>query len=98
MASGGVTYLLITGSIRSQFHLTRRCNSISMQDASKPGSPFIRPANDAAAWFPTSQPAPDAPMRLFCFPYAGAGIPVFRAWPNLFTQKIELRVAQLPGR
>lgn len=37
-------------------------------------------------------------MRLFCFPYAGAGASVFRDWPKFFTPEIEVVPIQLPGR
>jgi medium-chain acyl-[acyl-carrier-protein] hydrolase len=37
-------------------------------------------------------------FRLFCFPYAGGGIPVFWPWAHALPETIELRVVQLPGR
>src|SRR5437870_3798527 len=39
-----------------------------------------------------------ARMRLFCFPYAGGGAPVYRAWPNDLPHEVEVCPLQLPGR
>ena len=49
------------------------------------------------SWFICPKPAPRAWIRLFCFPYAGGGIPVFRSWPEGLPG-VEVWVAQLPGR
>jgi medium-chain acyl-[acyl-carrier-protein] hydrolase len=40
----------------------------------------------------------EAKLRLFCFPYAGAGASAFRDWPKFFTPEIEVVPVQLPGR
>lgn len=37
-------------------------------------------------------------MRLFCFPYAGGGASIFRAWSGHLPQDIEVCPVQLPGR
>jgi medium-chain acyl-[acyl-carrier-protein] hydrolase len=37
-------------------------------------------------------------MRLFCFPYAGAGVTAFATWPNYLPEEIEVYGVQLPGR
>lgn len=37
-------------------------------------------------------------MRLFCFPYAGGGDSVFRAWQKGLPEAIEVCPVQLPGR
>src|SRR5262245_26039610 len=39
-----------------------------------------------------------ARVRLFCFPYAGGGASIFRAWPELTPPEIEVCPVQLPGR
>lgn len=39
-----------------------------------------------------------APVRLFCFPYAGLGASVYRPWAALFPSNIELVLMQPPGR
>ncbi len=36
-------------------------------------------------------------MRLFCFPYAGGGLPLFRGWADALPG-VEVWAAQLPGR
>jgi medium-chain acyl-[acyl-carrier-protein] hydrolase len=41
---------------------------------------------------------PEARLRLFCFPYAGGGAPIFHSWPGELPQTIETCVIQLPGR
>ena len=37
-------------------------------------------------------------LRLFCFPFAGAGASVFRSWPNKLPAEIDVCPIQLPGR
>lgn len=37
-------------------------------------------------------------MRLFCFPYAGSGVSVFRSWVAALPGDVELVGCQLPGR
>ena len=41
---------------------------------------------------------PQARVRLFCFPYAGGGASIFRAWSEYLPQDIEVYPVQLPGR
>jgi medium-chain acyl-[acyl-carrier-protein] hydrolase len=43
-------------------------------------------------------PNPAARMRLFCFPYAGAGAGAYRDWHSLLPKDIEVAAVQLPGR
>lgn len=43
-------------------------------------------------------PNPAAYLRLFCFPYAGAGAGAYRDWPGLLPKDIEVAAVQLPGR
>ena len=49
-------------------------------------------------WVACPQPHPQAKIRLFCFPYAGAGISCFRTWTNQLPSAIEICSIQLPGR
>jgi len=49
-------------------------------------------------WFHCRKPNPRARLRLLCFPYAGGGVSVFRAWPDLLPSEIEVWAIQLPGR
>lgn len=37
-------------------------------------------------------------LRLFCFPYGGAGGSVYRSWPALVPPDIEVCLVQFPGR
>ena len=39
-----------------------------------------------------------ARLRLFCFPYAGGGAHIFRAWPDSLPADVEVCSIQLPGR
>ena len=41
---------------------------------------------------------PDAKLRLFCFPHAGAGATVFRQWSSLLPESIEVCAIQMAGR
>jgi medium-chain acyl-[acyl-carrier-protein] hydrolase len=37
-------------------------------------------------------------LRLVCLPYAGAGASIFRAWPPLLPDTVDVCAVQLPGR
>jgi len=50
------------------------------------------------SWLRPLKPNPQARLRLFCFPHAGAGALSFRPWADLFPPEIELCPVQLPGR
>lgn len=52
----------------------------------------------AKSWIQYWQPRPQAKLRLFCFPYAGAGASIFRDWPEGLPAHIEVCPVQLPGR
>jgi medium-chain acyl-[acyl-carrier-protein] hydrolase len=49
-------------------------------------------------WLPLRAARPNARLRLFCFPYAGRGASVYRAWEPKIPPEIELCAVQLPGR
>jgi medium-chain acyl-[acyl-carrier-protein] hydrolase len=49
-------------------------------------------------WVACRKPSPQARLRLFCFPYAGAGVSIFRSWPDSLTADVEVCPVQLPGR
>lgn len=49
-------------------------------------------------WFPTTGSRPDAPVQLFCLPYAGAGASAFRHWRDGIGADVEVLPVQLPGR
>jgi len=52
----------------------------------------------ADSWIVLPRPNPRARLRLFCFPYGGAGASIFRAWPQSLPEAVEVCAVQLPGR
>lgn len=48
-------------------------------------------------WVTCPRPRPLASIRLFCFPYAGGGASIYRAWGDAFPSPVEVRPLQLPG-
>jgi surfactin synthase thioesterase subunit/acyl carrier protein len=53
---------------------------------------------EANLWVTPLQGNPQARLRLFCFPYAGAGASIFRTWLEDIPPEIEICPIQLPGR
>ena len=49
-------------------------------------------------WFTIPKPNTNAPLRLFCFTYAGGGASVFHTWGRDLPPALELCALQLPGR
>jgi surfactin synthase thioesterase subunit len=49
-------------------------------------------------WFNIKKPAPNASMRLFCFPYAGGSAQIFQDWCESLPSDIEVIGIQYPGR
>jgi medium-chain acyl-[acyl-carrier-protein] hydrolase len=49
-------------------------------------------------WFSTSHLNDRAAVRLFCFPYAGGGSMIYRAWLRDLPPSIDAIPARLPGR
>ena len=49
-------------------------------------------------WLAVSTLNPRARLRLFCFPYSGAGPSIFRAWLRSLPADIEVCPVRLPGR
>jgi medium-chain acyl-[acyl-carrier-protein] hydrolase len=49
-------------------------------------------------WLPYRRPRPQARLRLFCFPYAGGGASIYRAFPEGLPAHVEVAAVQLPGR
>src|SRR5947209_7222122 len=50
------------------------------------------------AWVSGAKPDSRALLRLFCFPYAGGGASIYRAWPSAFPGSVEVCPVQFPGR
>lgn len=57
-----------------------------------------RPVTELSKWTLFARPSPEAWIRLFCFPYAGGGASVYRAWSDALDPEIEVWPIQLPGR
>jgi medium-chain acyl-[acyl-carrier-protein] hydrolase len=51
---------------------------------------------NATVGFPN--PNPGASLRLFCFPYGGAGASRYRSWSRILHPSVEVCPVQLPGR
>jgi surfactin synthase thioesterase subunit len=49
-------------------------------------------------WLAFPGPRPEADVRLFCLPFAGAGASAFREWPHAFGPRVEIAGVRLPGR
>ena len=52
----------------------------------------------ASPWVTIQKPNPRALIRMFCFPYAGGGAPIFHNWADSLPTDIEVCVVQMPGR
>lgn len=57
-----------------------------------------RTHSPATPWLPFHAPKPQARLRLFCFPYAGAGASAYRSWAQDLPAEVELCAVQYPGR
>lgn len=49
-------------------------------------------------WITCPKPNPASHIRLFCFPYAGAGSSLFHVWSKSLLPVIELFLVNIPGR
>lgn len=49
-------------------------------------------------WIRCLKKRPGALLRLFCFPYAGAGPTLFNSWASALPEMVEVSAVQLPGR
>lgn len=49
-------------------------------------------------WFHIKKPAPNAKIRLFCFPYAGGSAQVYQQWCDNLPTGVEVIGVQYPGR
>lgn len=49
-------------------------------------------------WIRETPRCPQPQLRLFCFPYAGAGASIFRTWADKLPAGVQLCRVQLPGR
>ncbi|SDP35615.1 thioesterase II family protein [Actinacidiphila guanduensis] len=49
-------------------------------------------------WLQRLEPRPNAPLRLYCFPHAGASAAVYQPWAAEMPATVELIAVQYPGR
>jgi medium-chain acyl-[acyl-carrier-protein] hydrolase len=54
--------------------------------------------SESTPWILGSPPDPTAKLRLFCFPYAGAGASVFHGWRAALPVGVAVCAVQPPGR
>lgn len=66
--------------------------------ASTPYEHTAAPVSSKSAWLPFYQPAPQARLRLFCFPYAGGSAQVYRPWQEVLPVDVQVCEVQLPSR
>jgi len=55
-------------------------------------------ASPLDSWIACRKSIPQPRLRLFCFPYAGGGVSIFRAWSDGLPADVEVCPIQLPGR
>lgn len=64
-----------------------------------PPPPALMTGGDAVSpWVLLPEPRTEASVRLFCLPYAGGGVSVFRGWADKLPSWIEAVSIRLPGR
>jgi surfactin synthase thioesterase subunit len=51
-----------------------------------------------SSWLVPAGAVKSPQMNLFCFPYAGGGASLFRSWPKILDQSIQLFGVQAPGK
>lgn len=54
--------------------------------------------NGNDSWFVRLRAQPRAKLRLFCFPYSGAGASLFFPWADIMPRDVEMLAVQYPGR
>jgi medium-chain acyl-[acyl-carrier-protein] hydrolase len=90
----GIRFLIITGcSIMDHFLKAGRQVAAASIAVGGNRSPF---ASGGGLYRP--KPRNNPILRLFCFPYAGAGAAVYRLWPNRLPENIEVVAVHPPGR
>ena len=58
----------------------------------------VSPGRTTSPWFICAKPDSHPRLRLFCFPYAGAGATIYRGWENYVPPGVEMYAVQPPGR
>lgn len=49
-------------------------------------------------WFSSPKQNPRADLKLFCFPYAGGNSQIYRVWPSVLPESVEVCQVNLPSR
>jgi acyl transferase domain-containing protein/surfactin synthase thioesterase subunit len=80
--------------INSALNLSPRSTAALRHRGASLGTP---PASDSN-WLFSPKPNPQAALRLFCLPYAGAGASIFRSWAETLPPEVEVCAIQFPGR
>ncbi len=75
-----------------------RFTSLVLAQLTATPAPIAAAQSQTSRWIAPSGPSTHARLRLFCFPYAGAGASIFRTWAADLPPDIELCPVQLPGR
>lgn len=61
-------------------------------------SAVLKARKATTPWLVCPKPNPHARLRLFCFPYAGGGTYIYRAWQSALPSAVEVWAVQPPGR
>jgi medium-chain acyl-[acyl-carrier-protein] hydrolase len=78
---------------------TKRALPLSLSIAKPAGiAPGIDEVRTMNRWIIEGNVNPNARMRLFCMPYAGAGASIFHPWRRGTLSEAEICAIQLPGR
>jgi surfactin family lipopeptide synthetase A len=111
-ASGGVEVHIVPGNHANLMYephvevlaekLTACLNQAQSAEAEENGAAgkyrSMTTASAFDSWIACRKPNPQARLRLFCFPYAGTGPSIFRAWSDGLPADVEVCLVQLPGR
>ncbi|MCU1323505.1 MAG: thioesterase [Acidobacteriaceae bacterium] len=55
-------------------------------------------SSNPSPWCVVQLPRPEARLRLFAFPYAGAGASIYSSWGKYLSDDVECYAIQMPGR
>ncbi len=90
-----LTQVLLLLEQQSDKKARSQANGTSNKTPANGNGAAAAPAN---SWLTRPKVNPQAQLRLFCFPYAGAGSSCFHSWTKALPPEIEICPLQLPGR
>ncbi len=70
---------------------------VGLQTSATSGQDDAR-APSVEGWFPFRRVRPNAQVRLLCLGYAGASAVLYKDWPEVFPDTLDVCPVQLPGR